>query len=107
MAKKQDVKIDDLVTVKPITDNQEVAFEAFKKENKELFLHGAAGTGKTFISLYPVSAKRSRSFAGANPSAVKARTMIFLSSPIFDLNWSIEKRLSITPSKSPAFSPAF
>ena len=52
MAKKQDVKIDDLVTIKPITDNQEVAFEAFKKDNKELFLHGAAGTGKTFISLY-------------------------------------------------------
>jgi len=52
MAKKQDVKIDDLVTVKPITDNQKVAFEAFKKDNKELFLHGAAGTGKTFISLY-------------------------------------------------------
>ena len=52
MAKKQDVKIDDLVTIKPITDNQEVAFEAFKKQNKELFLHGAAGTGKTFISLY-------------------------------------------------------
>ena len=44
MAKKQDVKIDDLVTIKPITDNQEVAFEAFKKDNKELFLHGAAGT---------------------------------------------------------------
>ena len=36
MAKKQDVKIDDLVTVKPITDNQKVAFEAFKKDNKEL-----------------------------------------------------------------------
>ena len=52
MAKKQDVKIDDLVTVKQITDNQKVAFEAFKKDNKELFLHGAAGTGKTFISLY-------------------------------------------------------
>jgi len=52
MAKKQDVKIDDLVAIKPITDNQKVAFEAFKKENKELFLHGAAGTGKTFISLY-------------------------------------------------------
>ena len=40
MAKKQDVKIDDLVTIKPITDNQKVAFEAFKKDNKELFLHG-------------------------------------------------------------------
>ena len=52
MAKKQDVKIDDLVTIKPITESQEVAFEAFKKDNKELFLHGAAGTGKTFISLY-------------------------------------------------------
>ena len=41
MAKKQDVKIDDLVTIKPITDNQKVAFEAFKKDNKELFLHGS------------------------------------------------------------------
>ena len=51
MAKKQDVKIDDLVSIQPITDNQKVAFEAFKN-NKELFLHGAAGTGKTFISLY-------------------------------------------------------
>ena len=51
MSKKQDVKIDDLVTVKPITDNQKVAFESYK-ENKNLFLHGAAGTGKTFISLY-------------------------------------------------------
>ena len=40
MAKKQDVKIDDLVTIKPITDNQKVAFEAWKKDNKELFLHG-------------------------------------------------------------------
>ena len=51
MTKKQDVKIDDLVTVKPSTDNQKVAFESYK-ENKNLFLHGAAGTGKTFISLY-------------------------------------------------------
>ena len=51
MSKKQDVKIDDLVSVKPITDNQKVAFESYK-ENKNLFLHGAAGTGKTFISLY-------------------------------------------------------
>ena len=51
MAKKQDVKIDDLVTIKPITDNQKVAFKEWK-DNKELFLHGAGGTGKTFISLY-------------------------------------------------------
>ena len=52
MAKKQDVKIDDLVTIKPITDNQIAVFDAYKKEKKNLFLHGAAGTGKTFISLF-------------------------------------------------------
>ena len=52
MAKKQDVKIDDLVTIKPITDNQEAVFNAYKKDKKNLFLHGAAGTGKTFISLF-------------------------------------------------------
>ena len=51
MAKKQDVKIDDLVSIKPITDNQKVAFKEWK-DNKELFLHGAAGTGKTFVALY-------------------------------------------------------
>ena len=51
MAKKQDLKYDDLVKVKPITDNQKVVFEEYKK-GKNLFLHGAAGTGKTFISLY-------------------------------------------------------
>ena len=36
--------------------------------------------------LYPVSAKRSKSFAGANPSTVKVTTVMFLSSPILDLN---------------------
>ena len=51
MAKKQDLKIDDLVTVKPITDNQKLVFSEYKK-GKNLFLHGAAGTGKTFVSLY-------------------------------------------------------
>ena len=39
MAKKQDVKIDDLVTIKPITDNQKVVFDAYKTEKKNLFLH--------------------------------------------------------------------
>ena len=51
MAKKQDLKYDDLVKVKPITENQKVVFEEYKK-GQNLFLHGAAGTGKTFISLY-------------------------------------------------------
>ena len=52
MSKKQDIKLDDLVSIKPITDNQKVVFEAWRKQNKNLFLFGAAGTGKTFISLY-------------------------------------------------------
>ena len=37
MSKKQDIKLDNLVTVKPITDNQKVVFNAWRKENKNLF----------------------------------------------------------------------
>ena len=51
MAKKKDVTIDSLVTIKPITDNQKLVFSEYKK-GQNLFLHGAAGTGKTFVSLY-------------------------------------------------------
>lgn len=51
MAKARDIRIDHMVTVKPITENQKKAFDAYKK-GKNLFLYGAAGTGKTFISLY-------------------------------------------------------
>src|SRR5210317_1833436 len=38
----------DLVEVEPLTKNQVLAFES----NKNLMLHGVAGTGKTFISCY-------------------------------------------------------
>ena len=53
MANKKNKEINhtNLVTVKPITDNQKVIFDSWKK-NKNQFLFGAAGTGKTFISLY-------------------------------------------------------
>lgn len=37
--------------VNPLTENQQVAFDAFDK-GKNLLLHGMAGTGKTFISMY-------------------------------------------------------
>ena len=40
-----------LKKVKPITTNQEKTFEAFNND-KNLILHGCAGTGKTFIALY-------------------------------------------------------
>src|SRR6056300_383021 len=65
---------------------------------------GVASASST--SLYPVSANLSRSFDGACPSTVNASTMMFLSSPILDLNWSTENRLLTTPSRSPAFSPS-
>ena len=51
MAKAKDIRIDDLVTINPATDNQKRAFQEYKNE-KNLFLYGAAGTGKTFITLY-------------------------------------------------------
>ncbi len=37
--------------IQPITDNQVRTFQAYDKGNN-LFLHGCAGTGKTFISMY-------------------------------------------------------
>ena len=49
--KKKDVTIDSMVKVKPITDNQKLVFNEYKN-GQNLFLHGAAGTGKTFVSLY-------------------------------------------------------
>ena len=41
----------DLATIKPITPNQRLAFEEYFND-QHLMLLGAAGTGKTFISLY-------------------------------------------------------
>lgn len=37
--------------IKPMTDNQQRVFDAFY-DDKHLFLHGTAGTGKTFIAFY-------------------------------------------------------
>ena len=51
MAKAKDIRIDDMISVSPVGDNQKKVFEHYKK-GKNMFLYGAAGTGKTFISLY-------------------------------------------------------
>ena len=40
-----------LDNVQPMTQHQKITFKAYK-EGKHLMLHGIAGTGKTFISLY-------------------------------------------------------
>ena len=49
--KKLDISTTELVTIKPITETQTKVFDAWKND-KNLFLYGMAGTGKTFISLY-------------------------------------------------------
>ena len=49
--KNKEINHSTLVTVKPITDNQKLVFESWKKGQNQ-FLCGAAGTGKTFVSLY-------------------------------------------------------
>ena len=53
MSKKQKLEIgsSNLISVKPITDNQKIVFETWKQK-KNQFLFGCAGTGKTFVSLY-------------------------------------------------------
>jgi len=45
------IRIDDLITVQPITETQRKAFEAYKSGD-HLALVGTAGTGKTFLALY-------------------------------------------------------
>ena len=40
-----------LTQIKPLTPSQEKGFDAFSKQ-KNLYLYGAAGTGKTFIGMY-------------------------------------------------------
>ena len=51
MRRKKPINTDMLVDIEPLTDNQKVLFDAYD-EGKNIFAYGAAGTGKTFISLY-------------------------------------------------------
>ena len=51
MAKQKDITYNQLATIKPVTDNQKVVFDTWKKGLNQ-FLFGCAGTGKTFVSLY-------------------------------------------------------
>ena len=51
MKRKKPYNSEMMVPIEPITPNQTTAF-AHYNEGKNLFLYGAAGTGKTFITLY-------------------------------------------------------
>ena len=46
------IRIDDLKTFQPLTNNQRLFFEAYKRQDYFVALHGVAGTGKTFCALY-------------------------------------------------------
>lgn len=46
------LRLDDLKTFEPLTDNQKHFFNAYKRGDYFVALHGVAGTGKTFIALY-------------------------------------------------------
>ena len=46
------LRIDDLHTFKPLTDNQKKFFDAYRLGDYFIALHGVAGTGKTFCALY-------------------------------------------------------
>lgn len=47
----KEININTLLPIKPITDNQKIVFDTWKK-GKNQFLFGCAGTGKTFVTLY-------------------------------------------------------
>jgi hypothetical protein len=46
------LRLDDLKTFEPLTDNQRDFFNAYRRGDYFVALHGVAGTGKTFIALY-------------------------------------------------------
>ena len=46
------LRVDDLKTFDPLTENQKLFFDAYKRGDYFVALHGVAGTGKTFCALY-------------------------------------------------------
>jgi predicted ribonuclease YlaK len=51
MKRKKPINLDYMKTIDPLTDNQEELFKKYKLD-QNIVAYGAAGTGKTFITLY-------------------------------------------------------
>lgn len=52
LTKKLTLRIDDLKTFEPLTENQNKFFQSYKLGDYFITLHGVAGTGKTFCAMY-------------------------------------------------------
>jgi len=46
------IRIDELKTFQPLTQNQKLFYDAYKRGDYFVALHGVAGTGKSFIAVY-------------------------------------------------------
>lgn len=51
MRRKKPLNADYLIDIQPLTENQKRLFDSYK-EGKHLVAYGAAGTGKTFVTLF-------------------------------------------------------
>ena len=51
MKRKKPINLELMRNIEPLTDNQEILFQSYKKD-QNIVAYGAAGTGKTFITLY-------------------------------------------------------
>lgn len=61
--------------IEPLTENQRLSFENFEK-GKNLMLHGIAGTGKSFISLYLALDEIFRNTTGNYQKVVIVRSVV-------------------------------
>jgi len=76
------IRIDDLDTLEPLTQKQRETISAYRKD-KNLLLHGIAGTGKTFLALSlafeeVLDPSNDYDFVGIVRSTVPTREMGFL-----------------------------
>jgi len=51
MKRKKPINLELMRNIEPLTDNQDILFQSYKKD-QNIVAYGAAGTGKTFITIY-------------------------------------------------------
>jgi phosphate starvation-inducible PhoH-like protein len=51
MRRKKPIGLEQIKDIKPLTDSQQLVFDSYAQD-KNLFLYGCAGTGKSFVAIY-------------------------------------------------------